>query len=210
VTADQSATSPSDYAPGSGNATIKKKHRSTTIAVVVNGDLADEPNESFTLTLLNPTKAKLADATGVATITDNDPAPPPPPPPPPDVPLESEPNNTALTANQISLGSPSVGAAIGSPTDVNYFKVTLPVGGTLNVQPMARGSYTCANNSIDTDVTIYDTNAITVLATDPDTDYCNLVQATVPTGRVVYVKVAASSSGFSAPAFDYNLAVTEL
>ena len=46
-----------------------------TITVPVTGDLLDEIDETFTVTLTNPTNATITDGIGLGTITDNDPTP---------------------------------------------------------------------------------------------------------------------------------------
>ncbi len=43
-----------------------------TVNVTINGDLTIEPNETFTITLSNPSSGVLLDATGVGTILDDD------------------------------------------------------------------------------------------------------------------------------------------
>ena len=46
-----------------------------TIAITVNGDVLDEADETFGVTLSNPANATIADGSGLGTITDDDPAP---------------------------------------------------------------------------------------------------------------------------------------
>jgi hypothetical protein len=46
-----------------------------TVTVPVKGDLLDEPDETFTLNLSNPSAGTIADGQGTATIADDDPAP---------------------------------------------------------------------------------------------------------------------------------------
>jgi hypothetical protein len=72
ATSAGSATPGTDYVAASGNSTIAAGATGTAIAVTVNGDLLDEVNESFGLTLSNPGNATIADGSGVATITDDD------------------------------------------------------------------------------------------------------------------------------------------
>jgi hypothetical protein len=50
-TSDGTATAPSDYAAKTGTVSIPAGARSASIPIVVNGDVAVEPNESMTLTL---------------------------------------------------------------------------------------------------------------------------------------------------------------
>jgi len=61
-----------DYVSKSGTLTIPANATSATIAISVCDDTLDEANETFTLTLSEPTNVALGDAQGVGTITDND------------------------------------------------------------------------------------------------------------------------------------------
>ena len=72
TTANGTATSGSDYVAASGTLTFTAGQTSKTISVAVNGDTADEPNETFYLGLSNPTNATIGTAQAAATIVDND------------------------------------------------------------------------------------------------------------------------------------------
>jgi hypothetical protein len=54
ATADGTATAPSDYTATSGVLTFNPGETAKTVAVVVNADLVDEPDETFFLNLSNP------------------------------------------------------------------------------------------------------------------------------------------------------------
>jgi len=75
ATADGSATAPADYQANGGTLTFNPGQTTKTIAVIVNGDLVDELDETFTVNIFNPTNATITTATGTGTITDDD-APP--------------------------------------------------------------------------------------------------------------------------------------
>ncbi len=75
ATADGTGTAGTDYTPTSGTLTFAPGVTSQTIAVNILGDTTVEPNETFTLTLSNPTGATLARTTATATITNDDTAP---------------------------------------------------------------------------------------------------------------------------------------
>jgi hypothetical protein len=75
TTSAGSATAGADYLTASGSRTITAGSTATTIGVTVNGDVLDEPNESFGFTLSNPGNATITDGSGLATITDDDPLP---------------------------------------------------------------------------------------------------------------------------------------
>jgi subtilisin-like proprotein convertase family protein len=73
ATADGTATAGSDYTTHSGTLTFSSGV-AQTVTVSVTGDTIDEPDETLTLTISNPTGggSKIIDAEGVGTITDND------------------------------------------------------------------------------------------------------------------------------------------
>ena len=62
----------SDYVSASGTLTIAAGQTTGTIPVTVIGDIAIESDETFTMTLSNPTNATLSDATATGTITENE------------------------------------------------------------------------------------------------------------------------------------------
>ncbi len=65
-----SASGSLTFLPGNGTCSIGDT--STTITIVVNGDLYDEVNETFAVNLSGATNATIADAQGLGTITDDD------------------------------------------------------------------------------------------------------------------------------------------
>jgi ribosomal protein L35AE/L33A len=75
ATVDGTATAPADYVAGSGTLTFTPGQTTKTVTVPVNGDLLDEANETFIVTLSNPSNVTIADGQGVGTINDNDPTP---------------------------------------------------------------------------------------------------------------------------------------
>jgi hypothetical protein len=72
ATANGTAAAGSDYVAASGTLTFTAGQTSKTISVAVNGDTADEPNETFYLSLSNPTSATIGTAQAAATIVDDD------------------------------------------------------------------------------------------------------------------------------------------
>jgi hypothetical protein len=72
ATANGTATASSDYVARSGTVTFPAGTISSSVTVVVNGDVVVEPNETFTVTLGNPANATIARATGTGTITNDD------------------------------------------------------------------------------------------------------------------------------------------
>src|SRR2546428_6994116 len=75
-TANGTATYSADYVAKSGTLTFPANSTTPqTITIVVNGDNIDEIDESFTVSLSNPTRATIANGTGTGTILDDDPPP---------------------------------------------------------------------------------------------------------------------------------------
>ncbi|MAT99948.1 MAG: hypothetical protein CL608_22640 [Anaerolineaceae bacterium] len=71
----QSALADLDYEEVFGTLTFDPGQTTQTIAVPILGDLLDEVDETFVVTLTNPTRAYLAKGQAVGTILDNDPLP---------------------------------------------------------------------------------------------------------------------------------------
>ena len=74
ATADGTAVG-TDYQAASGTLTFAAGNTSQRVTVVVNGDTEDEDDETFTITLRNPSQATLADAMATGTIIDDDASP---------------------------------------------------------------------------------------------------------------------------------------
>jgi hypothetical protein len=91
TTRDGTAKAPGDYAAKSGTVTFPAGVTKKFVPVQIAGDLLDENNERFSLKIVNPTGATIADGVGVVTIVDNDPLP-------------------ALTANNAQKVEPNAGA----------------------------------------------------------------------------------------------------
>jgi hypothetical protein len=73
--ADDTATAPGDYSPAPATLTFTAGQRTKTVTVTVKGDVLDEVNETYAVTLASATNATVGDGTGVGTITDDDPTP---------------------------------------------------------------------------------------------------------------------------------------
>jgi hypothetical protein len=71
-TANGTATAPTDYTATGAALTFPAGQTTRTFTVLVNGDLLDEPNETFFVNLGNATNATIADGQGVGTIADDD------------------------------------------------------------------------------------------------------------------------------------------
>ena len=75
ATSDDTATAGSDYTSTSDTLTFAPLQTTKTVSVAVLDDAVDEGSETMTLTLSNPSGAKLADAEATGTITNTDPMP---------------------------------------------------------------------------------------------------------------------------------------
>jgi hypothetical protein len=75
ATAGGTATSGVDFQPASGTLTFAVGVTTQTVTVLVNGDTAPEPTETFVVNLSAPTGATISDGQGVGTILDDDAAP---------------------------------------------------------------------------------------------------------------------------------------
>ena len=72
ATADGTASAGRDYTAGNGTLTFNAGDSAMTVSVPVTGDIVDEPDETFTVTLSNASGAPITDATGTGTIADDD------------------------------------------------------------------------------------------------------------------------------------------
>jgi hypothetical protein len=97
ATAGGTATSGADFMASSGTLSIAAGAISATITVPVVGDLLDEPNETFTVTLSNASGATIADGQATGTIVDDDPAP-------------------ALAIDDVSVGEGETGVTVATFT----------------------------------------------------------------------------------------------
>jgi PKD repeat protein len=72
ATSNGSATAGSDYVAGSGTVTFAPGVTTASVMVTVNDDALDEVDETFLVTLSNPTHAAIVGGPGTGTIVDND------------------------------------------------------------------------------------------------------------------------------------------
>ena len=75
ATADGTATAGSDYTAGSGTLTFAAGETEMSVEVAATADDAEEAPETLTLTLSNPTGARLGDGEATGTVSDPGPAP---------------------------------------------------------------------------------------------------------------------------------------
>jgi hypothetical protein len=120
-------------------------------------------------------------------------------PPPPGT-NETESNNTAATANAFTAIA-TVNGTMSASSDVDYFKVTIPAGKTFTAT-------LTPNSTSDYDLTLYDSNGTTSLATSTKgTGAVDTVSKanTGTTAKVYYVKVLYYSGGTGATNGKYSL-----
>ena len=72
ATADGTAIAPGDYVPDSDQLSFAPGETSKPITVLVNGDVANESDETFVVDLSNPVNATIGDTQGEGTITNDD------------------------------------------------------------------------------------------------------------------------------------------
>ncbi|MFN8062863.1 MAG: Calx-beta domain-containing protein [Vicinamibacterales bacterium] len=75
ATTPGTASAGTDYTTASGTVTFSPGTTTQTVNVLVIGDTADEPNETFTVTLSAPVNTTVLDGTAIGTINDDDPTP---------------------------------------------------------------------------------------------------------------------------------------
>ncbi len=154
-TADGTAEAGTDYTAGSGTLTFETGDESQTISVTVTGDDADEPNETFTVTLSNAPGATLGDATGTGTITDDD----------------DEPTVT-LVLTPASIGEAGGKSTVTATLDHPSSEATTVTVSVTPVSPAVSGDYTLSSNktlTVAAGVTT-STGAVTITAVNNDMD----------------------------------------
>lgn len=132
ATADGTAQTPGDYESASGILTFPPGAGALTTTVRVAGDLLDEDDEDFSLTLANPTNATIQDGSGVGTITDDDAT---PSLTMADVDTTEGDGGTGILPFTVALSAPS-----GFPVTVNY--------ATVNGSAIAPGDYAAASGTL--------------------------------------------------------------
>jgi subtilisin-like proprotein convertase family protein/predicted MFS family arabinose efflux permease len=106
TTSDGTASQPGDYAPSSGTLTFAPGETSKAISVDVNGDTADESDETVAVDLSAPSGATIADGHAQLTIADDDDAPATVDGPPVQAPAVDAPGDTAAPETKIDSGPP--------------------------------------------------------------------------------------------------------
>jgi serine protease len=116
---------------------------------------------------------------------------------------EAESNNTTATANTVATTGTTVNGNMGTSTDTDYFKVTLPAGKTL-------ASVLTPNASSDYDLYIYDSAGTLVTSSTNGTgavDSASVIN-NGSSSTTVYVRVVYYSGGTGATNGTYTLKLT--
>jgi serine protease len=116
---------------------------------------------------------------------------------------EAESNNTTATANTVATTGTTVNGNMGTSTDTDYFKVTLPAGKTL-------ASVLTPNASSDYDLYIYDSTGTLVTSSTNGTgavDSASVIN-NGSSSTTVYVRVVYYSGGTGATNGTYTLKLT--
>jgi serine protease len=124
-----------------------------------------------------------------------------PPPPPPGI-SETEPNNSTSASQLISTANTTVNGTMGSSTDTDYYRLTLPAGKTLTAT-------LTPNGSSDYDLYVYNSNGALIGSSERGTGQVDSVAVT-NTGTSAftrYVRVVYYSGGTGATNGKYTLNV---
>ena len=145
ATSDGSAKQPGDYTASSGDLSFAPADTTKTFTVPVVGDTTDEPDETFIVTLTNPSNASLSDDTGTGTITDDD--------VPAGAPTISVSNATATEGDNATFTF-TLSAAAGSDMTVNYSTAdgTAKAPGDYTAVPAGVATITAGQTSKTVDV----------------------------------------------------------
>ncbi len=142
ATVDGTASAGTDYTATSGSLTITAGNTSGEISVAITDDTADDDGETFTVTLSNPTNAKIDVREAVVTITDND---DPVPGAPENLMAEAGDREVTLTWEPPSGGSTPIGYGYRYKVGSGAFGDTTSVTGgaaarTVTVTGLANGT----------------------------------------------------------------------
>ena len=129
ATGDGTATAGSDYQAASGTATISGSATQTQITVPVNGDTADESDESLIVSLSSPANGTIGDGSALGTIFDDE-SPPTKSEPPGPPPADTTPPVTTASSKKTQRAGPSIVVTVGCSEDCTALaRGKLTIGG---------------------------------------------------------------------------------
>ena len=137
ATGDGTANAPADYQATSATLTFAPGTTTQTVSVPVKGDTLFEPDETFSVTLSNPTNATLSGEKGIGTITNDDPAPDKQPPTVKDTSPQADAKEVLRTTKVTANFSEAVQASTLTSANVQLFsgKSKKQVKATLSWNP---------------------------------------------------------------------------
>lgn len=128
ATVDGNAIAGADYSAVGGQLTFAPGETVKSIIIPIIDDSEDEADESFNVLLSNVSGATLTDGTGTATIIDDD-------TPPSTDPGDSvgEAQSVTLTTGTVLELEESLGDGVSGSADVDFFKINLAAGQSINI-----------------------------------------------------------------------------
>ncbi len=132
ATSDGTATAGTDYTAGSGTLTFGAGDSSRTVSVTVAGDEVDESDETFEVTLTNPSGATLGDDTATGTITNDD----------------ADPKVTLVLTPASILESRNRQSTVTATLDHASSEETTVTVSVAPVAPAVAGDYTLSSNRV--------------------------------------------------------------
>ena len=201
VTADGTAVAPGDYGSQSGTLVFAPGDTTLTFSVPVIGDTTPEPNENFTLELINAINATITDDTGLGTITNDD------------VPVSVNPVTVPNGTVGIAYSQVITGGGGAAPYSFAITAGALPAGltlspgGTLSGTPTAGGAFNFTITATDSSVAPgpYSGSRAYILAIAPATVVLPATPLADGTLGTAYSASITAASGGTAP---YAYAVT--
>ena len=176
ATSDGTATAGTDYTAGDGTVTFNAGDSSKTVSVTVAGDNVDEPNETFTVTLSNPSGATIGDGAATGTITDDDATP-----------------TVTLALSSSSITEVNQQSTVTARLDHPSSEETTVTVSVSPVSPAVAGDYRLSTNRVLTIAAGATTSTGTVTVTSVN----NTVDA--PDKTVTVSGTATNSQGVTAP-----------
>lgn len=133
---------------------------------------------------------------------------------------ESEPNDSRETADPLSDTDPYLRATISTPTDVDYFRITVPQGKSLRAEVIEGGTQSCSLGEMDPTLALFNASG-TLLASDDlgGRGDCPLIDGTGPVPRdsgastlpagTYFLRVQPfATTNSTLHTFDYRLSIT--
>ncbi len=131
ATSDQSAVAGSDYVASSGTLSIPPGANDTTVSITVYGDTVYEPDETFLVTLSNPSTGAIADGQATGTILNDDNGAP-----------QASGDSVSTSEDTPVNFDPTANDTDPNGDDLDVVSVSTPSHGTAALQPDGTVTYT--------------------------------------------------------------------